>query len=208
MILLKPYSSRAESYDVIFATRQGLFHAGMPVHRVDEAWLRPCPVLGAKYTIVEPMESLNGNVDLRRERSESSSSNSSFRHDTQAHELTRLPRMYKTTLRRSLSYIGLHTARRHGMDLTVVSATTPLAALRAVWAVSSPQQLLRVLRTFTKTPHVQTLRMLAGREHDNSMNVDGLGRGRGPGPFVIMDQGDPRPSVAVAIAIREHKGWF
>jgi hypothetical protein len=48
------------------------------VHRVDEAWLRPCPVLGAK----EPKASLNGNVDLRRKRSESSS-NSSFRHDIQ-----------------------------------------------------------------------------------------------------------------------------
>jgi hypothetical protein len=35
---------------VIFATRRGLFHGDMPVHRVDEAWLRPCPVLGAKYT--------------------------------------------------------------------------------------------------------------------------------------------------------------
>jgi hypothetical protein len=92
------------------------------------------------------------------------------------------------------------------MDLAVVAATTPLAALRAVWAVSSPQQLLRVLRTFTKTPRVQRLRMLAGREDDNLMDVDGPGRGRGPGPFVIMDQGDPRPSVAVAIAIREHKG--
>jgi hypothetical protein len=63
------------------------------------------------------------------------------------------------------------------MDLAVVAATTPLAALRAVWAVSSPQQLLRVLRTFTKTPHVQRLRMLAGREDDNLMDVDGPGSG-------------------------------
>ena len=51
MILLKPYSSRAESYDVIFATRQGLFHADMPVHRV-ESVAELCPVPGAKYMAV------------------------------------------------------------------------------------------------------------------------------------------------------------